>query len=250
MAAFMQIWPAIDIRAGKCVRLQQGDYDRETVFGDDPVAMAIRWVSEGATSLHLVDLDGARDGKLFNGPVVAAIVKAVNVPCQLGGGIRDEASIEALLQLGLKQLVLGTQAIRAPDWFRQMARRYPQRLVLGVDARDGRVATDGWLQTSTQSAVDLAARMTDEPIAGIVYTDISQDGMLTGPNFPAMAEMKSAVRCPVIASGGVAAVEDVRRLAELGMDGCIIGRALYEGRVRLSDALHAARLTPSGNEPQ
>jgi phosphoribosylformimino-5-aminoimidazole carboxamide ribotide isomerase len=247
MAASMQIWPAIDIRAGKCVRLQQGDYERETVFGDDPVAMAGRWVAEGATALHLVDLDGARDGQLVNGPVIAAIVGAVEVPCQLGGGIRDESSIAALLDLGLKQLVLGTQAIRAPDWFRQMARRYPQRLVLGVDARDGKVATDGWLQTSAQSAVELATGLSNEPIAGIVYTDIRQDGMLTGPNFQAMAEMKSAVRCCVIASGGVATADDVRQLAELGLDGCIIGRALYEGRVQLSDALEAARVDPSGN---
>ena len=245
MAAFMQIWPAIDIRGGKCVRLQQGDYQRETVFSDDPVAVARQWVAQGASCLHLVDLDGARDGQLLNGFVISAIVSAVDVPCQMGGGIREETSIRALLGIGLARLVLGTQAIRAPDWFREMVRRYPERLVLGVDARHGCVATDGWMQTSPRLATELACDFADEPIAGVVYTDISQDGMLAGPNFTAMAQMKSAVGCPVIASGGVACTEDVRRLAELGLDGCIIGRALYEGRVSLPEALAAAQVGPS-----
>jgi phosphoribosylformimino-5-aminoimidazole carboxamide ribotide isomerase len=237
----MQIWPAIDIRAGKCVRLQQGDYDRETVFGEDPAAVARQWVAGGATCLHLVDLDGARDGQVVNAATIASIIDAAGVPCELGGGIRDEASIRSLLDLGLHQLVIGTQAIRAPDWFRQMTRRYPNRMVLGVDARQGQVATDGWLETSETSATDLALTFDKEPIAAIVYTDISKDGMLEGPNLAAMAAMKKAVSCPVIASGGVTSAQDVRHLAAGGLDGCIVGRALYEGRISLEEALAAAK---------
>jgi phosphoribosylformimino-5-aminoimidazole carboxamide ribotide isomerase len=236
----MQIWPAIDIRDGRCVRLQQGDYDRETVFDDNPVNVARQWVQQGAECLHLVDLDGARDGQIVNRRVIAEIVSNVDLPCQLGGGIRDEASIKTLLELGVRRLVLGTKAIEDADWFRQMAESYPDQLVLGIDARDGSVATDGWLKTSGTSATELAKAFEPEPIIGIVYTDIQRDGMLKGPNFDAMAEMKSAVGCPVIASGGVATKDDVRRLADVGMDGCIIGRALYEGRVSLKDALEAA----------
>lgn len=236
----MQIWPAIDIRDGRCVRLQQGDYDRETVFDDNPAEVAQQWVQQGAECLHLVDLDGARDGQIVNRTVIAEIVSSVKVPCQLGGGIRDESSIMKLLDLGVRRLVLGTKAIEDGNWFRQMAHRYPDQLVLGIDARNGNVATDGWLKTSQTSATELAKMFQPEPILAIVYTDIQCDGMLKGPNVDAMAEMKSAVSCPVIASGGVATREDVRRLAEAGMDGCIIGRALYEGRVSLQDALEAA----------
>ncbi len=242
----MQIWPAIDIRGGRCVRLQQGDYDRETVFDDNPVNVARQWLEQGAECLHLVDLDGARDGQIVNQTVIAAIVSNVDVPCQLGGGIRDEFSIKTLLGLGVRRLVLGTKAIEDAEWFRQMAQSYPDQLVLGIDARNGSVATDGWLKTSSTSATELARAFEADPIAGIVYTDIQRDGMLKGPNLGAMAEMKSAVSCPVIASGGVATRDDVRKLAEVGMDGCIIGRALYEGRVSLQDALQAANR--DGNE--
>jgi phosphoribosylformimino-5-aminoimidazole carboxamide ribotide isomerase len=242
----MQIWPAIDIRGGRCVRLQQGDYDRETVFDDNPVDVAQQWVHQGAECLHLVDLDGARDGQIVNRTVIAEVVSSVDVPCQLGGGIRDEASIKTLLDLGVRRLVLGTKAIEDADWFRRMAQNYPDQLVLGIDARNGSVATDGWLKTSETSAIELAKLFESEPIVAIVYTDIARDGMLKGPNFDAMAGMKSAVNCPVIASGGVATRDDVRQLAEVGMDGCIIGRALYEGRVSLRDALAAA--DPDGNE--
>jgi phosphoribosylformimino-5-aminoimidazole carboxamide ribotide isomerase len=237
----MEIWPAIDICHGKCVRLMQGDYGRETVFGDDPAAMARRWVDEGAGYLHLVDLDGARDAAVANRDAVAAIVAAVDVPCELGGGVRDEATIRSLLELGLTRLVIGTRALKEPDWFRQMCRRFPQRLVLGIDARDGRVATDGWLETSETPATELARQLSDEPIAAIVYTDIAKDGMMAGANVPAMEAMQRAVDCPVVASGGVTTVDDVRRLAEVGMSGCIIGRALYEGTVTIGEALAAAQ---------
>jgi phosphoribosylformimino-5-aminoimidazole carboxamide ribotide isomerase len=237
----MQIWPAIDILEGRCVRLQQGDYQRETVFGDDPVAMARHWVEQGAECLHLVDLDGARDGRVINRQVIQAIVQAISVPCELGGGIRDDATIAAWLELGLDRLVVGTRALQDAEWFRDVVRRYPRRLVLGIDARSGRVATDGWLNTSDVSAVELARMFEAEPIAAIIYTDISKDGMLSGPNLDAMAAMRDAVRCPLIASGGVTELEDVVRLAILGVDGCIIGRALYEGRLELPAALAALR---------
>ncbi len=237
----MQIWPAIDLRGGKCVRLQQGDYNRETVFGDDPVAMARHWTAQGAECLHLVDLDGARDGRPANLPAIQAIVKDSRVPCELGGGVRDEETIDSLLEVGVARLVIGTKALVEPDWFRRMCRRFPGKLVLGIDARNGRVATEGWLETSEALATDLAASYQDEPIAALIYTDIATDGMLAGPNLAAMEEMRAAVRLPVIASGGVTRVADVTALARLRLAGCIIGRALYEGKLKLAEALTAAR---------
>jgi phosphoribosylformimino-5-aminoimidazole carboxamide ribotide isomerase len=237
----MQIWPAIDLRGGKCVRLRQGDYSQETVYGDDPAQVAIRWVAEGATCLHLVDLDGARDGSSANLDAVAAILAAVSIPCQLGGGIRDEAAIQRLLNMGLTRLVIGTRALKEPDWFRRVASRFPSQLALGIDAKGGYVATDGWLQTSATSAIELAQQFAGEPLAAIIYTDISRDGMLQGPNFEAMEQMNAAVESDVIASGGVTRADDVRRLAELDLAGCIIGRALYEGTLTLRDALAASR---------
>jgi phosphoribosylformimino-5-aminoimidazole carboxamide ribotide isomerase len=237
----VEIWPAIDLRGGKCVRLKQGDYDRETVFADDPPAMARHWVDEGAECLHLVDLDGARQRAPGNLASIMAILRAVHVPCELGGGIRSEEAIRDLLDLGLARLVIGTLALREPDWFRRMCREYPGKLVLGLDARDGRVATDGWLQTSEVPATELARQFDGEPLAAIVYTDIATDGMMAGPNVAAMAAMQAAVRLPVVASGGVTTVDDVARLAAAGLSGCIIGRALYEGKIRLPDALRAGR---------
>jgi phosphoribosylformimino-5-aminoimidazole carboxamide ribotide isomerase len=244
----MQIWPAIDLRGGKCVRLMQGDYQRERVYGDDPAAMARRWVGEGATCLHLVDLDGARDGSSANLDAVQAIVRAVDVPCELGGGIRDEGTIERLLRLGLSRLVVGTRALKEPDWFRKVVRQFPEQLALGIDAKGGFVATDGWLSTSTTSAIELARQFEGEPLAAIIYTDIAKDGMLQGPNLEAMAEMNAAVACDVIASGGVSRAEDVRQLTALGLAGCIVGRALYEGTLSLPDALAAASEEPMTND--
>lgn len=222
------------------MRLRQGDYARETVFADDPVEMARRWVEAGGRRLHLVDLDGARDGRPANMAAVNRIVQAVDVPCELGGGIRGEETIEELLEMGLARLVIGTLAIKQPDWFRSMCRRFPGKLVLGIDARDGRVATDGWLETSEIDALDLAGRFADEPLAAINYTDIATDGMMTGPNTAAMAAMRGSVAVPVVASGGIVTVDDVARLAEIPMAGCIIGRALYEGSLTLPEALAAA----------
>jgi phosphoribosylformimino-5-aminoimidazole carboxamide ribotide isomerase len=237
----MQVWPAIDLRGGKCVRLRQGDYQQETVFADDPAAVARRFAEQGAQHLHIVDLEGAREGLPVNLPSVQAILDAVGIECELGGGIRDEQSARELLEFGLSRLVIGTSALVDPEWFREACRRYPGRLVLGIDARGGRAATDGWLNTSEVAAIDLARAFAGEPLAAIIYTDIATDGMLAGPNVEAMAEMQKAVNVAVIASGGVTTVEDVTRLAKAGLAGCIIGRALYEGTLTLSDALQAAQ---------
>ncbi|MBN1852147.1 MAG: 1-(5-phosphoribosyl)-5-[(5-phosphoribosylamino)methylideneamino]imidazole-4-carboxamide isomerase [Pirellulales bacterium] len=237
----MEIWPAIDLCGGKCVRLAQGDFDRETVYGTDPVAIAGQFESEGARFLHLVDLDAARSGRGANRDSVAGVVKAVGMHCELGGGVRDDRDITELLSLGLHRLVVGTAALVRPDWFRAACHRWPGQLVLGLDAREGRVATDGWLATSEIPAVTMARQFSDAPLAAIVYTDIATDGMLTGPNIPAIVEMCLAVPVPVIASGGVRTVDDVRQLATIGVAGCIIGRALYEGTITLRDAIAVGR---------
>ena len=236
----MQIWPAIDLRGGKCVRLQQGDYQRETVFGEDPVAMAKHWVAEGAEFLHLVDLDGARDGRWVNRDAVLGIASSLSIPCELGGGIRDEETIHRLLEAGLSRLVVGTKALKEPEWFRRMANQFPHKLAIGIDAKDGQVATDGWLEVSSVAAADLARDYEPEPIAAIIYTDIARDGMMAGANVPAMRLMKENVSVPVIASGGVTTLEDVRLLAEAGLDGCIIGRSLYDEEINLRDAIAVA----------
>lgn len=247
----MQIWPAIDLRGGKCVRLQQGDYNRETIFGDDPAEMAQRWVDDGAPCLHLVDLDGARDGALANRQAVADILARVTIPCELGGGIRDEANIRYWLAAGLDRLVIGTKALKEPAWFRRMCESFPGRLALGLDARNGFVATDGWLETSQMPATEMAKQFADLPLASIVYTDIARDGMMSGPNFEGVAEMHRAVQVPVIASGGVTTAADIRRLARLGVAGCIVGRTFYEGKLTIAEAVQAAREgdSPSVNQP-
>jgi len=233
------ILPAIDLRGGRCVRLRQGDYAQETVFGDDPGAMAQRWVGEGAKFLHLVDLDGAKAGRPTNGEAIRAITRA-GVPCQLGGGLRSEADIMLALEWGVSRVVVGTRALKEPAWLSDISRQFPRKVVLGIDARAGLVATDGWLEVSQRLAVDFARDCAELPLAAIVYTDISKDGMLAGPNLEAMAELAAAVALPVIASGGVTTVDDVRELARRGLAGCIIGRALYEGTINLKEALTAA----------
>lgn len=244
----MEIWPAIDLRGGRCVRLQQGDYGRETVFSDDPAQMARQWVEAGAEYLHLVDLDGARDGSQANREAVKAILAAVTIPCELGGGIRDERVIAEWLEVGMARLAVGTRALRDPAWFRAMCQQFPGRLALGVDARNGWVATDGWLETSNISAIELVAQYADLPLAAVIYTDISKDGMLAGPNVSATAEMQRSTRFPVIASGGVTTADDVSRLAESGVAGCIIGRALYEGSLTIAAAMAAARSVGTAKE--
>lgn len=237
----MQVWPAIDLRGGKCVRLRQGDYRDETLYGEDPTVIAQNFESQGAKHLHLVDLDGARDGSTANREVVAKIVRSVRMECELGGGVRSIEVIRDYLSMGISRLVIGTKAIREPDWFLAMCREFPNKLVLGLDARNGRVATHGWLTESDSLAVDLAKRYREEPIAAIVYTDISKDGMLEGPNVDALVAMKNATPIPVIASGGVTSVSDVETLAREGLAGCIIGKAIYENLISVTEALAAAQ---------
>ncbi|MCE9567717.1 MAG: 1-(5-phosphoribosyl)-5-[(5-phosphoribosylamino)methylideneamino]imidazole-4-carboxamide isomerase [Planctomycetes bacterium] len=237
----MFIYPAIDLLNGRCVRLRQGDYSRETVFSDDPAAVAKRWVELGADRIHVVDLDGAKAGKPVNGPVIRKIVEAAGVPVQLGGGIRNDADLAAVFDWGVRWAVLGTRALQSPDWVRTTATKFPHRIVLGVDAKEGFVATEGWLEVSRVKAVDLAKQVSDAPLAAVVYTDIATDGMMQGPNFAALAEMQSAVSLPLIASGGVCSLEHVKRLVEAGTPGCIIGRALYEGSLDLSAVLDLTR---------
>jgi phosphoribosylformimino-5-aminoimidazole carboxamide ribotide isomerase len=235
------ILPAIDIRGGQCVRLRQGNYAQETVFGTDPADMAGRWVRQGATFLHLVDLDGAKQGFPVNGASIRRIVETARVPCQLGGGLRTDAHIAEALSWGVDRVVLGTRALKDPGWLKSMSRSFPGKVILGIDARQGQVATDGWLQVSQTSALDLARRCAAWPLAGLVYTDISRDGMLEGPNLEAVSELALQVPLPVIASGGVTTLDDVRRLARLSLAGCIVGRALYEGQLDLAAAIALAQ---------
>jgi phosphoribosylformimino-5-aminoimidazole carboxamide ribotide isomerase len=231
------ILPAIDVRGGKCVRLQQGDYGRETVFDDDPAAMAQCFVFEGARYLHIVDLDGAKEGRPINGDCIQRIVQASGVPCQLGGGLRTEADIALALSWEIERVVIGTRALKAPGWFEEMCLRFPDKIVLGIDARDGKVATDGWLESSEIGAIELAQRFEQLPLVALVYTDIARDGMLQGANVAAMAQMAAAVRIPVIASGGITTAQDVQQLANNGLAGCIVGRALYEGKLNLKNLI-------------
>ncbi|MBA4062605.1 MAG: 1-(5-phosphoribosyl)-5-[(5-phosphoribosylamino)methylideneamino]imidazole-4-carboxamide isomerase [Isosphaera sp.] len=237
----MFVLPAIDLLNGRCVRLRQGDYSRETVYSPDPVAVARRWVALGADRLHLVDLDGAKAGTPVNADIVRRVVQSAGVPVQLGGGIRTDADLAAVFDWGVRWAVLGTRALQDPGWVRAAATRHPGRVVLGVDAKDGFVATEGWLSVSKTKAVDLAKEVCDAPLAAVVYTDIAKDGMMAGPNFEQLAEVRRAVPVPVVASGGVCTLEHVRRLAEAGTPGCIIGRALYEGTLTLPEVLEAAR---------
>ncbi len=233
----MRVIPAIDLRGGLCVRLRQGDYDRETVFGDDPAAMAARWEAQGAQRIHLVDLDGAKSGRPVNVEAVRQILASVKIPCQLGGGIRDATTIDDWLDAGLEHIIVGTQALRDPDWFRSMAKGHPGRLLLGLDAREGKVATQGWLETSSVDAATLAEQFQELPLAGIIYTDIARDGTLEGPNLDATRNLAQRSRLPVIASGGVGSLADLDRLARLPIAGCIVGRALYEGTFSLAEAI-------------
>ena len=239
----LEIWPAIDLREGRPVRLRQGDYDRQTVFGDDPVTFAKRWHAAGAKRLHLVDLDAARgDESTLNREAVGRIVQSTGLPCQMGGGVRDEEAIRILLDLGLTRLVVGSAALKQPEWFAQMCDQYPGKLAAGIDARDGMVATDGWLETSSTPAADLARdlRSRTENIAAIIYTDIARDGMMRGPNFDELANMADATDIPLVASGGVTTLDDVKRLVQMEMPAAIVGRSIYDGVMQLEEVLDIA----------
>ncbi len=233
----MLIIPAIDIKDGKCVRLFQGDYEQMTIFADDPAEMAMRWKAEGAEYLHLVDLDGAREGFPVNLEVIERIVKLSNLPVEVGGGVRDEATINELLNRGVDRVILGTAAVRDPIYVGELCEKYGEKLVIGIDARNGLVAIEGWTETSIVTAHQLAQTLSRRGATRFIYTDISRDGTLTSPNYEAFAEFKEAAKKPVIASGGVSKTEHVCRLRELGAEAAIIGKALYTGDLKLSDAL-------------
>lgn len=232
----MIILPAIDLRGGRCVRLEQGDFSRETVFSDDPVAMAQRWQSAGAHMLHVVDLDGARDGQVSQLATIAEIVAALTIPVQVGGGIRSAEHAAALFSIGVSRIVVGTAAVEDPELVSALLRQWnAERVVVGVDARDGMVATRGWLETSTVPAEDLIVEMRERGVRRVVYTDIARDGMLSAPNVPATA--RAAARgVAIIASGGVATRAHLNQLAAVpGVEAAIVGRALYTGALTLAD---------------
>ncbi|MEB3358394.1 MAG: 1-(5-phosphoribosyl)-5-[(5-phosphoribosylamino)methylideneamino]imidazole-4-carboxamide isomerase [Synechococcales bacterium] len=238
----MDVIPAIDLLDGHCVRLYQGDYDQSQVFSEDPVAVAQQWVEQGASRLHLVDLDGAKVGHPVNGEAIAHIVRAVPVPVQVGGGLRDRQSVAQLLELGVERTILGTIAVEQPDLVTQLCEEFPGQISVGIDARNGQVATRGWLETSEVEAVSLAQRMAQQGVASIIYTDIHRDGTLSGPNQEALRELAEAVSVPVIASGGIRSLTDLLSLLALepaGVQGAIVGRALYVGTLSLREALNA-----------
>lgn len=239
----MEIIPAIDLREGRCVRLEQGDYDRMTVYGGDPAAEAARWVALGARRLHVVDLDGAASGQQKNEAAIQAILRAVDVPIQVGGGIRTLEAANALFDLGVDRAVFGTVAIRQPELIAQACSRFGGRVVVGIDARDGFAAIQGWRETSDRTALELAREMAELGVQRIIYTDVERDGMLDEPNFDGIGEMIRASGLAIIASGGVCRVEHIARLAEIGAEGAIVGKALYSGKLDLPAALAACPAT-------
>ncbi|MCK2046726.1 1-(5-phosphoribosyl)-5-[(5-phosphoribosylamino)methylideneamino]imidazole-4-carboxamide isomerase [Chromohalobacter japonicus] len=245
----MLVIPAIDLKDGQCVRLKQGRMDDSTTYGDDPVAMAARWVDTGARRLHLVDLNGAFEGKPVNAEAVTAIARAYpELPIQIGGGIRTAETIEAYLEAGVSYVIIGTQAVKDPAFVTEMCRAFPGRVIVGLDARDGYVATDGWAEVSTLKAVDLAKRFADDGVTSIVYTDIARDGMMQGVNIAATAELAREGGLPVIASGGVTHLGDIEALLEVeheGILGAITGRAIYEGKLDVAEAQRLCDAAPA-----
>jgi phosphoribosylformimino-5-aminoimidazole carboxamide ribotide isomerase len=240
----MILFPAIDLKDGRCVRLVQGDMQQATVFNDDPAAQAAAFQAQGFEWLHIVDLDGAFAGKPMNAAAVEAILRRVRIPAQLGGGIRDMKTVEGWLARGAARVIIGTAAVRDPDFVRDAARRYPGKIAVGIDAKDGLVAVEGWAQTSTLSAEELGRRFEDAGVAAIIYTDIARDGVLKGLNIPMTIALAQAVSIPVIASGGLASIGDIERLLEpdcARLAGAITGRALYDGRIDAAEALALIR---------
>jgi phosphoribosylformimino-5-aminoimidazole carboxamide ribotide isomerase len=238
----MYVIPAIDLMDGKCVRLIQGQYHRQIVYHDDPPAQAGQFYAEGARWLHVVDLDGAKEGRPVNTATIAAIARLGLLKVEVGGGLRDEASIRQLLDLGVERVIIGTRAVRDFEWFASMAEQFKGRIVLGLDARGDTVATHGWLKDSELLVLDFAKKAAALPLAAIIYTDITRDGMLTGPNVQMTETLAAAVRVPVVASGGVGTADHVNALARAkGIEAVIVGRSLYEGTLTLAAAIAAAR---------
>jgi len=236
----MYIIPAIDLREGKCVRLIQGDYHRQINYEDDPVQQARRFFEAGAHWLHMIDLEGAKVGRPVNTDAISAVAELGLFKIEVGGGLRDEASIKQLLEIGIERVIVGTKAVSDFEWFSQMAEKFAGRIVLGLDARGSTVATHGWTQDGSRSLLEFAAQAAKLPLAAIIYTDISKDGMMAGPNFDRTRALIEAVDVPVVASGGVTSVDDIKKLAESGADAAIVGRSLYEGALSLADAIMAA----------
>lgn len=236
----MLIIPAIDIKDGKCVRLRQGRMDDETVFSDDPAAMAKRWVEVGARRLHIVDLNGAVAGKPVNAAVIQSILSAFpDVPVQVGGGIRDEDTIQAYIEMGVRYVILGTKAVNVPHFVSDVCTEFPGHIIVGLDAKDGKVAIDGWSKLSGHDVVDLAQKFQDDGVEAIIYTDIGRDGMMTGVNIEATVKLANAITIPVIASGGITNIDDIRKVCEVGeagIVGAITGRAIYEGTLDFAAA--------------
>lgn len=237
----MLVIPAIDLRDGKCVRLKQGDYAQETIYSDFPWKMALDWANQGAEYLHLVDLDGAKTGRIENSTAIKGVLDKVKVPCELGGGIRDEKTVSEAFSWGIDRVIIGTKAIHDPQWLYNMAIAFPGKIALGIDAKDGKIAVAGWLEVSQITVEQFLDKVNDWPLAAIIYTDISKDGMLSGPNVETTARLASKANSLVIASGGVSTTSDIKNLKVAGVRACIVGKALYDGKMTLSDALDAAR---------
>jgi phosphoribosylformimino-5-aminoimidazole carboxamide ribotide isomerase len=236
----MLIYPAIDLKDGKCVRLRQGRADDTTVFSEQPGDMAQRWQDKGAEFLHVVDLDGAFEGRPANIGAIARIASAVEIPIQVGGGIRTDEAAGELIDLGISRLIIGTAALREPEWFADLATTFEGKIAAGIDAQNGKVAIKGWVEVSETTVFDFLPSLEALPLSALIYTDISKDGMMAGPNFESTEEVATKTSIPVIASGGVTTIEDVKRLSMLPLNGMIIGRAIYEGTIELEEAIRVA----------
>ncbi|MFI5303826.1 MAG: 1-(5-phosphoribosyl)-5-[(5-phosphoribosylamino)methylideneamino]imidazole-4-carboxamide isomerase [Nitrospiria bacterium] len=241
----MKIFPAIDIKDGQCVRLKQGQFDQKEVFSNNPEMIAQKWVKSGAQIVHVVDLDGALTGMPVNLESIRRILKAVDVPIQVGGGIRDLATIEGYLSMGVSRVVLGTSVIKNVDLLKRSARDFPGKIVAGIDAKGGKIAISGWTDVTSESAIEYGKRISDYGITALIYTDIEKDGMLAGPNLVRIEEMARAIRVPLVVSGGVSTLLDIQRITKLkNIEGIIIGKALYTGAILLESAIELSRLTP------
>ncbi len=237
----MRLYPAIDIIGGQCVRLSQGDYQKKTTFSEDPLAVAKKWESLGGEFLHLVDLDGAKSGDMPNFDLIVSIAKELTIPVEIGGGIRNMDAVTQYLEHGVQRVILGTAAIKNPDFVKDAVSKYQDRIVVGIDAKDGMVAVSGWEEVSSVSALELAKQMEEMGVKTIIYTDIATDGMLKGPNVDAMKEMADHVSMDVVASGGVSSLADLEALSKTGVEGAIVGKALYTGHMELPDAVALCR---------
>ncbi len=236
----MTIYPAIDIIDGACVRLVRGDYSQKTKYADSPLEVALKWQEQGGKFLHIVDLDGAKSGNTPNFEIIKSIAKTLCIPIEIGGGVRDESTVKKYLDCGVRRVILGTSAVKNTEMVKELADTYGDRIVVGIDAKDGLVAVNGWEEVSSVSAVDFGIKVSQMGVKTIIYTDIATDGMLKGPNLKAMEEMAKAVDADVVASGGVSSVEDVLNLKKTGVEGVIIGKALYTGKISIKDAISAA----------